>query len=241
MQSKKEIKLLWTGGWDSTFQLLRLLLIDRAPVQPYYLIDVNRRSTVYELKAMQKIKEKLFDQYPDIKPLLKTTQYYGVQDINPDSEIENAFEELKKYLGSQHNWLARFCKQHEITDMQLSVEKSRNVTENDFFTKLYLKEGNLDSLRDHAVLKYFSYPLITLDKVEMAEISNKEGWDEIMALTWFCHRPTRKKKPCGTCKPCSVAMHEGHSYRIPLMGKMNYYIHKLLIWPIKSFRKNKRK
>ena len=47
------VNLLWTGGWDSTFRLLSLVLIKRKPVQPFYVIDVGRVSTIREIKTMQ--------------------------------------------------------------------------------------------------------------------------------------------------------------------------------------------
>ena len=40
----RAVKLLWTGGWDSTFRLLQLLLLYEKKVQPYYIID----PTVYQ-------------------------------------------------------------------------------------------------------------------------------------------------------------------------------------------------
>lgn len=30
------VKMLWTGGWDSTFQLLELLFVQKSEVIPYY-------------------------------------------------------------------------------------------------------------------------------------------------------------------------------------------------------------
>ena len=50
------VQLFWTGGWDSTFQLLRLLLDQRAPVVPYYLLRDRRTSTTHELEAMERIR-----------------------------------------------------------------------------------------------------------------------------------------------------------------------------------------
>ena len=43
---KGNVNILWTGGWDSTFQLLSLLLLHGRKVTPYYLIDAERLSTV---------------------------------------------------------------------------------------------------------------------------------------------------------------------------------------------------
>lgn len=53
------IKILWTGGWDSTFQLLRLLFLDKQPVEPYYLIDEERPSTGIELLTMKRIRQSI--------------------------------------------------------------------------------------------------------------------------------------------------------------------------------------
>jgi len=40
------VNLLWTGGWDSTFRLLQLILDTRATIQPVYVIDTARRSSL---------------------------------------------------------------------------------------------------------------------------------------------------------------------------------------------------
>ena len=53
------VQLLWTSGWDSTFQLLRLLLEHRVPVQPTYALDATRASAPVELKAMDSIRTAL--------------------------------------------------------------------------------------------------------------------------------------------------------------------------------------
>ena len=34
------IKLLWTGGFDSTFRILYILVVEKKHVQPYYIIDL---------------------------------------------------------------------------------------------------------------------------------------------------------------------------------------------------------
>ena len=38
--------------------------------------------------------------------------------------------------------------------------------------------------------------------------ARQAGFDEIMSLTWFCHRP-RHGQPCGTCNPCIYTIEEG--------------------------------
>ena len=53
------VHLLWTGGWDSTFRLLQLLLQQRVPVVPHYLVDDTRPSAQTELRTMACIRDRL--------------------------------------------------------------------------------------------------------------------------------------------------------------------------------------
>ena len=58
MQDQTEpINLFWTGGWDSTFRLLQLIIVFRKRVQPYYIIDTTRKSVQNEKQAINKIRE----------------------------------------------------------------------------------------------------------------------------------------------------------------------------------------
>lgn len=95
----------------------------------------------------------------------------------------------------------------------------------------------MDWTQNDTVFKYFSFPLIDLSKVEMEHIANNNGWQDIMKLIWFCHNPTQDKQPCGKCRPCIIAMREGHSGKIPFKSKVNYYVHQFVISPIKSLKK----
>ena len=54
----KTIKILWTGGWDSTYRIIEL---SRRPVniQPIYVYGDGRISENYERTAMQKILSEL--------------------------------------------------------------------------------------------------------------------------------------------------------------------------------------
>lgn len=111
IEPKNNINLLWTGGWDSTFQLLQLLLKYKSQVSPYYLIDANRSSTGKEILTMKEIKEYLFTEYPHTKSLLDSIQYINVEDIPLDENITNAYNSILKddQLGIQYEWLARLC------------------------------------------------------------------------------------------------------------------------------------
>ena len=44
MDRTTPVQILWTGGWDSTFRLLQLLLELKLEVIPHYVIDDTRES-----------------------------------------------------------------------------------------------------------------------------------------------------------------------------------------------------
>src|SRR5687768_11723013 len=98
------VNLLWTGGWDSTFRLLQLLLLHRVPVIPHYLEDPTRASTQIELQTMRRISDHLHAAYPHTRELLRPMRVSAVADISEDAEITDALREIRKrtYLGSQY-------------------------------------------------------------------------------------------------------------------------------------------
>ena len=78
------VNLLWTGGWDSTFRLLQLLLLHRVPVVAYYIEDPTRPSTGIELETMARIVDRLHDAYPHTRDLLLPIRKAAVPDAAAD-------------------------------------------------------------------------------------------------------------------------------------------------------------
>lgn len=53
---QKPIKIFWTGGWDSTYRIVELVLQGRT-VSPVYVIDRNRKSWQKEIETLESLKE----------------------------------------------------------------------------------------------------------------------------------------------------------------------------------------
>lgn len=251
---KDQINLLWTGGSDSTFQLLQLLLVHRSPVLPFYLIHEERKSTSMEINAMKEIKNLIRKKYPHTKDLLLPTQYQEVSNILPNTEITSAYQSILKFthIGNQYEWLARFCEERKIKDMQLSVERPIKSKENDWDTVLDRmliedivnsqpvyrfdpKNKNSDIFK---VFKYFVLPIRQITKVQINELSIENGWKKIMDKTWFCHNPTRNKKPCGICNPCQQKINSGLGRKVPPIQRVKFLYYSKILWPFKAFTKS---
>jgi hypothetical protein len=207
------INLFWTGGWDSTFRLLQILVLEQKPVQTYYIIDPNRTSFQIELETMERIRKAIVAKYPFTGSLFHPTKIVPLSEIDRDPIIEEAFKQAnrKDHLGNQYDWLARFCKQNQINDMELGVQKLETLSHPPRFSpymekyddaKVYVFKNSLRDEPEFHIFKYFRFPILNLTKKAMFDIAKRNHWLRIMNKTWFCHEPIGNKIPCGKCVPC---------------------------------------
>ena len=222
--------LFWTGGWDSTFRLLQLLLIERRSVQPYYVIDRPKRRPAVpaERGAMDEIRRQVGARYPEASARLLPTVECAYADIAGRPEISNAFEQSLKFgfIGGQYEWLARFCAARDLRNMELSIHRDDKARE--------LIAGLIDASRvaldrkfagdaRYELFKYFRFPLFDKTKEQMRAEARAAGFEELMNLTWFCHRPVRGEA-CGVCNPCIYTIEEGLGDRVPPAGHERYRV-----------------
>jgi hypothetical protein len=228
-------KILWTGGWDSTFQLMQLLLSEKRRVDPYYLIDEDRPSTGIELLTMKRIRARVRELHEPADELLQSTKFFSVFDVPACPTIADAFEAVRQrwLIGGQYEWLARFCEHHGITGLQLCIhvdDKAAAVVRPLVPAVQHGHPRVLDAqsigTSEHALFKYFEFPILELTKKDMARIAKERGWSQIMQMTWFCHNP-RNGRPCGLCNPCRYTIDEGLAWRVPwprrFVGKLYQY------------------
>lgn len=246
MNSKEPTKLLWTGGWDSTFRLLQILLEEKKKVQPIYMIDPARNSTGIEIQSMDKLKRIIHQKYPETEILLSHVYYVNIESLEPDEEITNAYKTLKQYvpLGNQYEWLPRFCKQNNYHEVEFAIENVADGlgrSEGSKFVRQFIsdnfsadpnklsKKERLIYSTSKTLLQYFKFPVIHISKSEMLRLGMQNGWMPIMEKTWFCYQPLnvpfRGLSPCGNCITCRLQTQGGLKWRIP--------------WYVKFFQKTR--
>jgi len=249
--SQTSIQLLWTGGWDSTFRLLRLLLELQRPVTPIYLQDDTRPSQQTEIETMDRIRAALAEMHPHTRALLQPTQFARVADIAPDAEIERAASRLAlKYgIGSQYAWLARFCRDRGLRDIELSAECTRHGASAvllDNVVPVQSPDGEAthripaDAADQDAYIVFgaFSYPQITITREDMIATVGRNGWDALMGMTWFCHRPARGQ-PCGLCNPCLYAIEQGFGWRVPRWRRALSVVYRTTLLPLRKLARQR--
>lgn len=239
--ANEPVKLLWTGGWDSTFLLLWLVLVKQQTVEPIYLIDPERRSTGMELRAMRGIKQRLRERHPEASSRLRPTQFADRHDLPVDPAIEASLDHLRNggkwHVGSQYAWIITYCKANHLEEVELPLELDSNPHPTGGISPLaipWLTAGEPPlRLRPDApadLLDLFGgmrFSLTAITKAKMLRLARQHGFADLMMLTWFCHHP-RGRTPCGTCGPCRHAIQEGLGFRIPLAGRLRHRL--LWLW-----------
>ena len=224
-----QVKILWTGGFDSSFRMIQLSK-HSVSIQPYYLSD-NRRSEQKELNAIDAITYDIHN-HPDTKCTILPLIKHNVTDIEPDIEISEAYHRLYKMtpLGSQYDWLARFAKTN--IGLEICLEKSEAgrahpfITKNGGFKKIndgHIHYAILDEEKsDPDLFKIFGnfrlpLPLFELTKLEELEEYKKLGFEHSINKTWFCFQPINNE-PCGICNPCKDVVKKGLPFRLTPAG-----------------------
>jgi hypothetical protein len=232
------VRLLWTGGWDSTYRLLSIVLVHQRAVEPHYIITGNRPSFPAELRTMGRIKTMLFDRVPEARELLQPMRITDVTDLRADEGTARQIRALKSvcYVGSQYEYLARYAKQTDIPGLELCVEFSHHGGAYSFIKPVAvwtaadeqsgyyaIPPGAADP--DVALFSWFRFPLLDYSKLHMLEDARRHGFADLLEHTWFCHRPLPGDKPCGRCRPCGYVVTEGLASRLPWRSRMRHYLH----------------
>jgi len=232
-ETRKFVKVLWTGGFDSTYRMVELSRHDIV-IQPYYLSDNRRRSEKYELNAISEIAADIKG-HPETKCVILPLIKRRVSDLKSDDEIIEVYNRLRNisYIGPQYIWLAEFAKSNKGLELCIETGDTQNGA-----TWCLLKNGKVKKIIDgdlvywildeenssRDVMTLFGslrFPLIEITKLEMLEKYKDMGFSETMKKTWFCHTPVNGE-PCGVCNPCRQAIEAGLAFRIPPAGLERY-------------------
>ena len=216
------VKILWTGGWDSTYRLVELSR-KLCTVQPFYVYGDGRYSEQYERQAMHKILHELYNK-EETRATILPIKFVDKKSIPPNQEITKAYDLIFKEtrLGSQHEWLARLAYTEpglEIGTEHAPLEAHRVLTTIDKFGNI-IKEKNGDGFvldPDNSskavmlVLGKFRFPIIDKSGSDMVANIRLWGYEDIMKNVWFCHSLIFGK-PCGFCHPCELKIEMGMDF-----------------------------
>jgi glutaredoxin len=224
-ESNHKVDLFWTGGWDSTFRLIQLLMTTGSTVQPHYIVR-HEDSTGTEISTMIKIRRAIVRTFPEVEPRFLPTVYTNEDLVGSYEDIDEQVSQVRERvkMNDQYPIMASYCRERGIDKAEVSIIKVPGVD---------AVEWQKEHFQDAPAFRHFSFPVIHLSKVEILEIAREKGWEKIMYLTTFCRRPARTK-PCGVCGPCTDAVMLGMGSRLPFRSRMKA---RLLI-PFRKYWRN---
>jgi hypothetical protein len=228
------INLFWTGGWgsrsrrlgwDSTFRLCSVLLLEGGSVQPYYVLDTDRPSVVRELRAMEAIRVRLSERSPNARLRFLPTLIRLKGEIRLNSSVTAAYRQLSAitWTGIQYEWLCRFADEVGLADIEVCLIRPLSHSAFELTAWLVAElegQGHQCRMRNNPrrpeleLFRSFRFPTIHLSKLEMRSLACQHGFSDILEMTWFCHTPMKEGRPCGQCTPCQIVKESGLSERL---------------------------
>lgn len=212
----ERVQLLWTGGWDSSFRLMQLLLVERRPVQPIYVVDTGRPSTLFELRAMEAMRAGLLARLAD-PSLLAPVRLVLASDHPPAPQDAAIGERLRREtsMGTQYVWLSGPARSLGWSGVELCIERYESGL-SDWQRRIFAEPGVLNGSPESELFRFWSFPVIHLTKDEMREVARSAGFLDLLLLRWFCFRPLLGR-PCGRCRPCRLTHREGVRFANPVL------------------------
>lgn len=222
------IRLLWTAGFDSTFRLLELMEAGAA-VQPYYVIDLARRSYGMELRQMGRIRRLIEARYPAperLRPVAVSMR----DDLRIAPDIKAAWDELARvaHIGTQYVWLAQFCRDMGFGNSEVELCMPRidppNALQRMKFEDPQAPELRLKPGAPQTLFGFYSFPTRHVSKADMKARAIERGFWPILERSWFCHHPIRGQ-PCGHCGPCKFAKDHRDGVTYSRLGRIRQALH----------------
>ena len=230
MKEKTEHNIFWCAGVDSTYWVCKKLIIDKEPIETYYLdfpcdgidttgwsgprkdlvIGGGRFTRDIEKKVMSNLRNQIIDSFPYTKELFP--EVVMVEEF----ELEDSVIQSIEYLSETYNHSRRiidqntFMAQYTLNRKEffdICYEKDMNVGGYSPATRLLREQINDDFTISHSeikelnIYKYWKFPISKTYRRDMIRESKKHGFINILENTWSCRWPSENGDLCNEW-PC---------------------------------------
>lgn len=224
-------RVLWTGGWDSTLWILRVIEESDHVIEPHYVLHPTRPSAEIELRTMENLRRLIVEHRPQAAGRIRDVRVTHINRIPEFPEHEAALSAMRRdrHVGGQYLWLANYCRAYDIGQIDLCSEANTALA-HAFGDRVERTPGSLENYAlppedsaEYTLCRWFRLPLVLTDKPTMTRMAEARGWMPVLRHTWFCHKPVMGRYACGTCRPCVYLMDRKQYFRMGKIGKMRFY------------------
>lgn len=117
-------RVLWTGGWDSTLWILRVIEESDHVVEPHYVFHPTRPSAELEVKTMENLRRLIVAHRPQAAGRILDLRVTHVDQVPAFPEHEAALEAMRRdrHVGGQYLWIANYCRAFDTGPIDLCSE-----------------------------------------------------------------------------------------------------------------------
>lgn len=179
------VKVLWSGGFDSTFLVLDLLRTGFR-VHPVVLVDSPEwQKRQREAAARHRIRWALPREYAG---------RLGREEVLDWPEWVDRFEVLDQ--AAQHRYPEGYSSQ--IPMLAAAAKLTGPVLSGYLEDDGAVRRGDVTMLLEAGI----GCPMISLTKPQLLARAARHGYGPLLDLTWSCEGASALVGPCGECDPC---------------------------------------
>src|SRR5699024_11869728 len=118
-----------------------------------------------------------------------------INDITKNEEITQAYKVLssQSHLGSQYDWLARYCEYNNISSLELCIHNDdtvegfikNDVTLVDENIDKYYVLNNETTQPELSIFSYYHYTLFDMSKLDIESSVQERGFGHLYIEIWF--------------------------------------------------------
>lgn len=224
----KQINLLWTGGFDSTFRLCQLSFKE-VEVQPvYFCVEdaFDRTNYKKEIEAQEKILP-IIRQKPQTKAIIHPPIRLTQHDLPQNADIDTAYKNQCQCgkIPGQLRFLSKlpllypnleYCMEGPTLKRRKSgykIGKTHQFLLEHGFRFKFNADGSTMMNTDHAdpelrlLFGGFTFPILGITETDMVPWIRQWGYEDIFSQTWTCD--FGNDEPCGVCHNCETKWASG--------------------------------
>ena len=126
-------------------------------------------------------------------------RFCAVSDLQSDASIASAYKRVHKYarIGIQYEWLARFCDQFGVSDLQLCIHRDDRAHT---ALKDLVEYGGVNGYKvskrhaatdEYELFRFYSFPIFDMSKLDIQKHAAEMGVGALRNLSWGC--PARRR------------------------------------------------
>ncbi len=168
--------VLWTGGWDSTFRIIQLY--NRGiHLQPIYVMDKNRFSTIKEIETIEILTNKIEEKFSNSKGKILPLKLIKRENIPFNLYLKIVFKIIKKRrkIAKQYYWLACLAKEYKDLEEGFHIANRIQIINFDDLMEIIdetqhknwvVNPKKIDFFRKQ-IFKNIRFPLANISKIDM--------------------------------------------------------------------------